>query len=311
MSEPPSELSKRAKSGSPYEVTANEEGIRLDRWFSRHFPQLGRGFIQRLIRQGSVRLNNGRVTAAARLKNGDLIRVPRFASNLPPGGPRSPNEAEVKSAARRLAAMLVHKEEHFWIVNKPCGLATQGGSRVAHHLDRLLAASGQQLRLTHRLDKQTSGVLIIATSAFSAAAITAAFRLKRVKKTYWGLVCGVPRSDRGSVEGEGERSLYRVAARAGKTAALLCLQPISGKKHQLRRHCLELGTPLYGDDKYGSRSRAEGVANKLHLHAARVEFPHPQSGESVTFYAEPPPHFAESLRSLGLADSADWWRVSG
>ena len=305
------ELSQ-AKAGSPYRVSPAEEGTRLDKWFSHHFPELGRGRIQKMIRQGSVRIDGKRASSATRLRSGNVLRVPPLVSASGEVlGRKLDEKASEERAAAAFSKLVIHKDPAFAVINKPYGMAVQGGSGVGSHLDGLLAAMGGGVlrhRLVHRLDKHASGALIIAGSAPMAAAFAEQFREKRVKKIYWGLVCGVPRQRHGAIEMEGERTLYRAAAWSGG-AALLQLNPISGKKHQLRRHCQRLGAPLHGDAKYAMRSQMlTGIAPKLHLHAVSVEFRHPLSGDKVLCLAPPPPHFGESLRLLGLTDCPWWWQ---
>lgn len=294
-----------AEGGAAYEVPPTEAGTRLDKWFRRHFPNLTAGRIQKMIRIGSVRIDGRRSPPSARLAVGNILRVPPIAAQ--------PRHLPQPKAAAEFARLIIHKDPTFTVINKPRGMAVQGGSRVGNrHLDRLLDSLGEgalRPRLVHRLDKQTSGALIVASSAVAAATLAEQFRRKQVKKIYWGLVCGVPRRQRGSITLDGEQTIYEVTAQLPSTAALLRLEPISGKKHQLRRHCLQLGTPLHGDSKYALRSQMlKGIDAELHLHAVGVEFAHPQSGERVVCRAPPPPYFGESLRLLGLTDSVGWWR---
>jgi 23S rRNA pseudouridine955/2504/2580 synthase len=284
------------------EVAAGDSDIRLDRWFKRHFPGLGHGRLEKLLRTGQVRVDGRRVRAGERLRTGQRIRVPPLPAPLPER-PRAVFKIDERDAAGLRGAVL-HKDDHVIAIDKPSGLAVQGGPGLARNLDAMLDAlrfgSPERPRLVHRLDRDTSGVLLLARTAQAASALAAAFRNKEASKVYWAIVVGVPKEREGRIElaldkrpgpaGErvvavedGARSLtdYRMLDHAGKRAAWLELRPVTGRTHQLRAHCAAIGTPILGDGKYGGAAAfltGAPLARRLHLHARAIELPHPAGG---------------------------------
>jgi 23S rRNA pseudouridine955/2504/2580 synthase len=303
-------------------VTSDEADIRLDRWFKRHYPELTHGRLEKLLRTGQVRVDGGRVAGNLRLAVGQIIRVP------PMTPPPVREEVEKKRPPRidpkliqELEDSLLFKDDDVLVLNKPPGLAVQGGTGTEIHIDALLDAlrfgSHDRPRLVHRLDKDTSGVLLLARSARSAAALTSAFKHRDAKKTYWAVVVGLPKPHEGKIDAplgklpgrmgekmavdpeDGKRAVttYRVLDAAARHVSLLELEPLTGRTHQLRVHCALLGTPILGDGKYGGKEAflaGDGVSRKLHLHARRIIIPHPNGGE-IDVTAPLPPHMAKSL----------------
>lgn len=289
-------------------VEPDEAGVRLDRWLKRRFPGLGQGRIQKWLRIGQVRIDGGRVKAGARLEAGQEVRIPPVsaASLLPdvrpetsrPPRPVRPDEAE------DLRRRVLHRDAEVIVIDKPAGLAVQGGTGTDRHLDGMLDAltfdARERPRLVHRLDRDTSGILVLARSAAAASKLTAAFRDKTARKIYWALVVGVPGAREGRIglalakrSGQyGERVVadeagktaitrYRVIDQVSKRCAWLALEPLTGRTHQLRAHCMAMGTPIVGDGKYGGRaSFLKGLdsARMLHLHARAIRIPHPDGG---------------------------------
>lgn len=306
-------------------IGPEEADTRLDRWFRRHFPQLGHGRLEKLLRTGQIRVDGKRARAGQRLAPGQTVRVPPLPpADAPPPEPARAPPGEHEAAALR--AMVLHRDEALIVLNKPPGLAVQGGTRAGRHLDALLDAltfgAAERPRLAHRLDRDTSGLLVLARSAAAARALAAAFRGQGARKLYWAIVVGVPAIPVGRIDaplakadrGGGERvapddedgrravTLYRVLDAVGRRAAWLALQPLTGRTHQLRVHALELGTPILGDGKYGGAGAflpGAPLARRLHLHARRLALPHP-SGGTLDLIAPPPPHLADSLHYLGL-----------
>ncbi len=308
-------------------VAPEDAEIRLDRWFRRHFPELGHTRLEKLLRTGQIRLDGRRADAGDRIAAGQRIRVPP----LPPSAPSAqPAQAPLRPGDEEFVQRLVlHRDPDVMVIDKPAGLAVQGGTGTARHLDGLLDAlrfeSRERPRLVHRLDKDTSGVLVLARSAAAAAKLAAAFRNKTVRKVYWAVVVGVPKPRQGKIDQklaklpghrgervvaddeEGERALtyYRTVAHAGDRFAWLALEPVTGRTHQLRVHCAALGTPILGDGKYGhNESRPAGLPElrKLHLHARAVALPHPHGG-TLTVTAPLPAHMRETWKFLGFDDS--------
>ena len=244
--------------------------------------------------------------------------------------PRQSRAARAFAAADRawIRALVIHSDDDVIVLNKPPGIAVQGGSGVATHIDGMLGAlaGDGNPRLVHRLDRDTGGVLVVARHAAAAAALAAAFRRRDVHKTYWALVAGVPRQRAGVIDsalaksagGDGRERVvagaaggrqavtrYRVVEAAGRRAAWLALHPLTGRTHQLRVHCAGLGTPIVGDRKYGGAvALAAGLPVGLHLHARAIEIAHPSGG---TLSAEAPlsAAMAESWRILGFDPDAE------
>ncbi|MDP6572759.1 MAG: RluA family pseudouridine synthase [Rhodospirillales bacterium] len=325
MTHPPSATGATGVTGVTVATIADDEaGLRLDRWFRRHFPQITHARLQKLLRTGQVRLEGRRAKAGTRLAAGQSVRVPPLGDD----GAAPPREAPVVSAtdAEALSAAVLHRDDHVIAINKPPGLAVQGGTGTRRHLDAMLDAlrvdGGERPRLVHRLDKDTSGVLLLAAGAAAAAALTRAFRAKAARKVYWAAVAGVPRPARGRVDqplaknpGPGRQrvapdgatgktavTLYRVIERAGGKAAWLALEPVTGRTHQLRAHCMVLGTPVLGDGKYGGRGafiEGDAVARRMHLHARAIRLPHPEEGV-LEVVAPLPAHMLATWRALGF-----------
>ena len=309
-------------------VAAGDGDIRLDRWFKRHFPTLTHGHLQKLLRTGQVRLDGKRAQASDRVQPGQTVRVPPLGNLAPARAPASA-AAPSPEEAKELQAAVLYRDADLIALNKPAGLAVQGGSGVDRHLDALLDAlrfdAPERPRLVHRLDRDTSGVLVLARSARAAAELAAAFRAKITRKIYWAIVVGLPKPREGKIdlplaklqgrlgervmpdEDDGKPAItrYQVVSHAGDKLAWLALMPITGRTHQLRAHCVALGTPILGDGKYGGKaSRPEGVPapRKLHLHARMLILPRPD-GSVLRLTAPLPEHMKATWRFLGFEES--------
>lgn len=307
-------------------VAADEDGLRLDRWFKRRYPQVTHGRLEKWLRQGHVRVDGRRAKAGLRLEAEQSVRVPPLGDVQPSAPARAsapPSEAETAA----LLARVLHKDDQVLILDKPAGMAVQGGTGVRRHLDGMLDAlsfGGERPRLVHRLDKDTSGVMVLARTARSAAALAKAFHSREVRKLYWAAVVGVPKPLEGRIDlalaklpgrsGErmapdaegGQRAItdFRVIERAGRRAAWLALEPRTGRTHQLRAHCVALGTPILGDGKYGeSGAFLEGteLSRKLHLHARALQIPRPGGGV-ITAEAPLPEHMRATWRFFGFME---------
>jgi 23S rRNA pseudouridine955/2504/2580 synthase len=308
-------------------VAPDEAGLRLDRWFRRRYPQVTHGRLEKWLRSGQIRLDGRRVKAGIRLEAGQTIRVPPLGEETPPALRRRPSPVVADAEARALEARVLHRDDHVLVIDKPPGLAVQGGTGTHRHLDAMLDAlrfGGDRPRLVHRLDKDTSGVLVLARTAAAAAALARAFRSREARKLYWAVVVGEPRPPVGRIslplakrpgrhgermEPDAEAGLravteYRTVERAGRRAAWLALEPLTGRTHQLRVHCAALGTPILGDGKYGGAAAVlEGkqISRKLHLHARGIEIPHPAGGV-LAVTAPLPEHMRATWLFLGFSE---------
>jgi 23S rRNA pseudouridine955/2504/2580 synthase len=310
-------------------VSDGEDGMRLDRWFKTHHPDLPHSRLEKLLRTGQVRVDGGRVKASTRLEAGQVVRVPP----LPTAAPIAPKQALSKADRDFLASITLYEDDDLMVLNKPSGIAVQGGTKTVHHLDRLLEGLGDgpetRPRLVHRLDRDTSGVLIVAKRRAVAAKLGRQFQTRSVRKIYWALVKGVPKPPQGKVEaalvkaagpegdrvrkarpGEQERAqsavtYYAVVDRAGQAVSFVSLKPVTGRQHQLRAHMAIIGHPILGDDKYhGDQDMPEGIDKRLHLHARRISFPHPSGDGVVDVTAPLPEHMARSFAAFGFGEKA-------
>lgn len=315
------------------EVKADEAGMRLDRWFKTHFPGLGFGHLQKLLRSGQIRLDGGRTKSDARVEPGQTVRVPPLEADRKEGQGLSPGTVRAGGDAEILGKMLLHEDDKVFVFNKPAGLAVQGGSGVTRHVDGMLEAwrskKGEKPRLVHRLDRDTSGALVVARTRLAAMKLAEAFRGRDAKKTYWALVKGVPKKpedkistwlvkepspdgDRVRVARHGEDgadhavSHYRVVEQAAQTLSWLEMEPYTGRTHQLRVHAAFIGNPIIGDPKYFEADTnwdfPGGLQNRLHLHARRIRIPHP-SGGTLDVTAPMPPHMRQSWNLLGFDET--------
>lgn len=304
-------------------VKKDDEGIRIDRWFKRHFPDVPFGKLQKKMRKGEIRLDGKRVKGQERVEPGQVVRVPPMG-DLPEKPKREAKPRLSEKEIAEVQSWVLYKDDAVIAINKPAGLPTQGGTGQSRHLDGLLDAlrfgSEHRPRLVHRLDKDTSGVLLLGRTPNAAAALANAFKTKETDKRYWALVKGCPKqrdgriilnmskapikgNERMVVDPDGQHSLtdYAVVDSVGQEAAWLALKPHTGRTHQLRLHCAEMGHPIVGDGKYGGAEAflSGSISKKLHLHSHTVRFPHPDGGRaSVT--APLPPHMAASFEMLGF-----------
>ncbi len=307
-------------------VTADETDLRLDRWFSRRFPELGHGRLEKLLRTGQVRIDGKRAKSNQRLEEGQVIRVPPLGEAPEATGPK-PAKPVSSAEAKALKDAILYMDDDVIVLNKPAGLAVQGGTSLDHHhldamLDALCFGAAERPRLVHRLDKDTSGALLLGRNAFATAKLAASFRSREARKCYWALVVGVPKFPQGRIdaplakmagkmgdkvavdEEEGRRAVtyYRIVDSAFRKAAWLEMEPRTGRTHQLRAHSALLGTPIQGDGKYGGPDaylQGQGVSRKLHLHSRAVMVPHPRKG-LIKMEAPLPAHMSASFDFFGF-----------
>jgi 23S rRNA pseudouridine955/2504/2580 synthase len=308
-------------------VTADENNMRVDRFLEARFPGLSFSHIQRTVRKGELRVNGKRADSKDRLEEGQSVRIPPLRLDAPKA------TGHLSEAATRtlqsLKEMTLYEDADVIVLNKPAGLAVQGGSGTTRHVDQMLEvmrdAKGQKPRLVHRLDKETAGCLLVAKTRFAATALTGSFRHRSARKIYWALVAGVPKPKQGRIstylakeEGE-EDTIMRIAAHGDEGAshavtyyavvetsaqklAWVSLKPVTGRTHQLRAHMAHIDHAIVGDPKYFNKENWQlpgGLQKRLHLLARRIVIPHPRGG-FIDVTAPLPPHMLQSWNLLGL-----------
>lgn len=306
------------------DVADDDGGIRLDRWFKRHVPDLGFGPLSKMLRKGEVRVDGKRADGKTKIEAGQELRIPPLTGRL--------QDREDTPTPRRLSDhdrqymrdLVLHEDDDLIVLNKPAGLPTQGGTGITRHLDGLLPAlvdkGALRPKLVHRLDKDTSGIILLGKTQQSTAALTKAFRERSATKIYHALVIGCPSPKQGRISQpiekepgmNGERmvpveggkpavSLYRTMDVAARSTSFVELQPQTGRTHQLRVHMALIGCPIVGDGKYGGQDAflTGAISRKMHLHAYSISLAHP-SGGMLNVTAAYPPHMVDSLSLLGL-----------
>ena len=316
-------------------VEETDGGSRLDRWFKRQFPHIPHGKVEKLLRTGQLRVDGKRAKGNLRIEGGQVVRVPPL-----------PEPSEVKTARpisekdqAFMRGLVIYEDAEVIALNKPHGMAVQGGTKTTRHIDGLLPALGEGCRLVHRLDRDTTGVLLVAKNARAAKWAGRAFQSRRAMKVYWGVTNGVPKPTGGEIKGymakgrldnrfgnkhEGKevmeavrhghagakhaRTLYDCVAKAGQRAAWVAMQPLTGRTHQLRLHMQLLGAPIAGDPKYMTdRPLPGGLENKLHLHARRLTLPR-EGQNDLVLEAPLPGHMQRAFDMMGFEGKGevDW-----
>jgi 23S rRNA pseudouridine955/2504/2580 synthase len=308
-------------------VTPDESGMRVDRFLEARFPGLSFSHIQRIIRKGELRVNGKRAQPKDRLLVGQAVRIPPLRLDQP--RPPSPDRAAADETRAFLQSITLHEDDDVLVLNKPMGLAVQGGSGTTRHLDLMLEvmrdAKGQRPRLVHRLDKDTAGCLLVAKTRFAAAALAKTFRTRAARKIYWALVVGVPKPRQGRIstylakdEREDESIMrvarhgeegashavtyYAVVDTAARELSWLSLKPVTGRTHQLRAHMAHIGHPIVGDPKYFEKENWQlpgGIQDRLHLVARRIVVPHPRGG-TIDITAPLPSHMQQTWNLIGF-----------
>ncbi|MHA1539021.1 MAG: RluA family pseudouridine synthase [Alphaproteobacteria bacterium] len=306
-------------------IKASDDGERLDKWFKRAYPDVPFGLLAKICRQGQLRLDSCRVKPRVVLREGQKLRIPPLKST----GKKEQRGLAVEQK-ERFQSWVLHEDKAMIVINKPAGLAVQGGTNIKHCVDDYLqgfSAEGddaERLCLVHRLDKDTSGVLLIAKGAKNARVLTELFQSRDVQKMYWALTSGIPERRSGVMKkslgrgggisrektvvdtmyGQEAITAYRVLDHFGKASAWLELRPETGRKHQIRAHLADLGAPVLGDGKYGGeyacRPIEQGRYRKLHLHARALTLPHPTTGRPFSITAPLPPEMIDTWEFFGF-----------
>lgn len=304
------------------------ETTRLDRWIKRQIPHLGQALLEKLLRQGKIKLNDKKIKSSERVQNGDVITLfldlETLQEKLETDAPRDPfPKPELLLSADEIAwleSIVIWEDEDFLVLNKPSGLAAQGGTKTHDHVDGYLQAWGkiknQRYRLVHRLDRDTSGVFVVAKTLEMATHLTALFKEGNIHKIYWAIVLNHPKPGIGKIKaslikqgGDREkvvvdekngkkaitiyRTVKKLISRRGPDMTWLELNPETGRTHQIRVHCTHIGCPVLGDGKYGGKEATKHT-KMMHLHARSIVVTN-KDGNRFTFTAPPPLHFEETL----------------
>lgn len=312
-----------------HNVSAADDGIRLDRWFKRHLPGVPHGLIEKNLRKGLIRIDGKKAKSSDRIEAGQTLKFPEMKVDTKEGREVNPRDAS------QIQKWVLYKDKNIIVVNKPAGLAVQGGNKITRSLDGMLDGLRfgyeERPRLVHRLDRDTSGCLVLARTANVAAKLGKAFASRDMEKIYWALVNGEPDPLSGKidlpllkkenpkaqasgknseyeimmVDEEGQKAVteYRTIDMLGRKFSLMELRPLTGRTHQLRVHMQAIGCPIVGDHKYGGATEsgeALGVENKLHLHARQIMIPPMLGGKPITVTAPLPEHMKKSFEVLGI-----------
>jgi 23S rRNA pseudouridine955/2504/2580 synthase len=314
------------------DIRAEDDGVRLDKWLKKRYPGLTQGRVEKLLRTGQVRVDGGRVKSNARLEAGQMVRVPPLGDLSPP--PAKPKPKTTPQDRAYVQELVRHKDSSLIVINKPAGLAVQGGSKTERHLDGMLEGlkfdAPERPKLVHRLDRDTSGVLVLARNSKAAAYLGRAFKKKDAHKIYWALTVGVPRPAQGTIrmplaklggpgrervhaaefedeEAKNATTHFAVVAQAGQRLAWVAFMPVTGRTHQIRAHAAyALKTPIAGDGKYGGAEAHPGgeIERKLHLHARALDIAHPEGGR-LKCTAPLPEHMLKAWKLLGFDPNDD------
>ena len=316
-------------SGAYYlEVTEDEDNQRLDRFLQKHLVGVPFGLLQKLMRKGQIRVNSGRVKASTRLVAGQKVRIPPMDA---------PKQIEKRVLTDRdidfMKSIVLFDDGEILAVCKPAGLPTQGGTNIKRHLDGMLQAlendKGVKPRIVHRLDKDTSGVLLLARSADMARKLGKLFQGRDIRKIYWALTVPAPEINKGEIrapiikaggegnekmvvdveKGQNATTLFDIVERAHKQMAFVAFWPKTGRTHQIRIHAAHMGCPILGDGKYGGQdAMIDDVDHprRVHLHAQSIHFKHPNTGKDISISAPLSDEMKKSWRGFGFDDQTNY-----
>ncbi len=312
-------------------VKDSEDGLRLDRFLKARYPALAFGQLQKILRTGQVRVDGARAKPQQKLEAGQSIRVPPLGEA---GKADAKPKARVNAAdADFIRSIILYEDKDVMVLNKPHGLAVQGGSGTTRHIDGMLAAlagpDGERPKLIHRLDRDTSGCLVVAKTRLAASALGKTFNSRSARKIYWAIVPGIPEPNQGRISTyltkdggvgnekmrvarHGERdsshaiTYYAVVENAANRASWLSLKPVTGRTHQLRAHLEHIGHAIMGDPKYGEAREelSSEIPKKLMLMARRITLPHPKGG-TIDVTAPLPDHFKQAFDVFGFNPKVD------
>ena len=299
-------------------VKAEDDGMRLKRWFMKYYPNLTLGRLQKLLRTKQIKVDGKRAETSLKLAAGSEVRVPPMDEQPETGA----NRSEIsRRDAEFILSLVIYKDDNIIVLNKPSGLAVQGGTNTSRHVDGMLEALRFELnekpKLVHRIDKDTSGVLVLARNRTWADRLTKAFREHTLPKTYLALVNSCPKNPAGEIKAPlekcGEKSLvspdgkpaatvYKTLDEVGSKFALVEASPLTGRTHQIRAHMEYIGCPIVGDDKYfggEKRQKYASIPDKLYLHAYKIDLSALYNKKTV-IKAALPEHFKKALAALGI-----------
>lgn len=310
------------------EVSEDEDGQRLDRFLQKHLKGVPFGLLQKLMRKGQIRVDSKRVKAATRLENGQKVRIPPMEDR----DPQERDKVSDKDAAL-IQSIVLYDDGDIIALNKPAGIATQGGTNIKRHIDGMLEVlknkEGVKPRLIHRLDKDTSGIMLVARSADMARKMGKIFQGRDIRKIYWALTVPAPEINSGEIrapilkaggmgqekmvvnieDGQHATTLFDIVERAHKQMAFVAFWPLTGRTHQIRVHAAHMGCPIVGDGKYGGQeAMIDGIdhVRRVHLHAHSVRFKHPRTNKLIELSAPLADDLKKSWKSFGFDDNSDY-----
>ena len=299
-------------------VKAEDDGMRLNRWFMKYYPNLTLGRLQKLLRTKQIKVDGKRAETSLKLAAGSEVRVPPMDEQPETGA----NRSEIsRRDAEFILSLVIYKDDNIIVLNKPSGLAVQGGTNTSRHVDGMLEALRFELnekpKLVHRIDKDTSGVLVLARNRTWADRLTKAFREHTLPKTYLALVNSCPKNPAGEIkaplekcgekrlvspDGKPAATVYKTLDEVGSKFALVEASPLTGRTHQIRAHMEYIGCPIVGDDKYfggEKRQKYASIPDKLYLHAYKIDLSALYNKKTV-IKAALPEHFKKALAALGI-----------
>jgi len=287
-----------------YKVSNDFSGSRLDRWIKKHYPEISHGDLEIALRKGYIKVNDRKTKSNYRINLSDKISVNSFLRNKK----NQTKDNYKRSSKKEIENMLIYEDDEILVINKPHGIAVQGGSKINKHIDGLLQSSYKSLqpRLVHRIDKETSGILLVALNRKIADFLSYSFREKKITKYYWAITYGKLSKKTGAIDKRIKRknsntyidalTEYTNYMNFKDKLNFMIYKPITGRNHQIRIHSYDLGVPILGDKKYGYKLNDN---KKLHLHSKSIEFFHP-NGKKMYFEADLPPHMEETWSLYNL-----------